>query len=430
MQAFALRNFRYNFTVNVVDGAFFGFGLGFSSFVTIIPLFVSTLTESSVIIGFITSLHVVGWHLPQLLTANYVARLHRLKPFVMLMTINERWPFFGLAVVAYIAAQIGATAALVLTLIMVLIHSLGAGLTATAWQTMLSKVMTQQRLGMFYGAQSAAANLLAAVGAIVAGALLTGLDSPMDFVLCFGIAGVMMVISGGFLAATREPVDENAPVVERRKPKDFWRKLGQLLRENTNFRWFLTARVIAVFAWMAANFYTLYAVRHFDVDEQTLGVMTSLLLVSQTICSPIFGWLGDHGGHRRVFAVGILLMALGAVLATIAPNVTWFYLIFCLTGMSNAVQWTSTMGLTAEFGSDAERPYYIGLTNTIIGPAALIAPLFGGWLVDAVSFNAMFIVAGAAGLISMALMQVLVRDPRHLKTERVSVPVMAAEPVE
>src|SRR5262245_48406729 len=89
------KNFRFNFTVNVLDGAFFGFGLGFSSFVTMIPLFVSTLTQSSVVIGFIASMHLVGWYLPQLLTSNYVARLRYLKPFVMLMTIHERWPFFG-----------------------------------------------------------------------------------------------------------------------------------------------------------------------------------------------------------------------------------------------------------------------------------------------------------------------------------------------
>ena len=38
-------NVRFNATVNILDGAFFGAGLGFASVTTIIPLFVSLLTN-------------------------------------------------------------------------------------------------------------------------------------------------------------------------------------------------------------------------------------------------------------------------------------------------------------------------------------------------------------------------------------------------
>jgi hypothetical protein len=36
------KNFPFNFFVNVMDGALFGLALGFASFSTVIPLFVST----------------------------------------------------------------------------------------------------------------------------------------------------------------------------------------------------------------------------------------------------------------------------------------------------------------------------------------------------------------------------------------------------
>lgn len=424
------KNFRHNFVVNVLDAAFFGFGMGFSSFVTMIPLFVSTLTDSSVVIGFIASLHIVGWYLPQLFTSSYVARLRRLKPFVLFMTTNERWPFFGLALVALLLPQIGTTAALVLTLIFVLSHSLGGGLTATGWQLMISRIITPRRLGIFYGVQSAAANLLAALGAVIAGVILTRVDSPHDFALNFGITGVLMVLSWYFLRATREtlPGGETPQPAEVRR-EAFWPKLRQLVQRDPNFRWFLAARLVAQFAWMASNFYTIYAVRHFGMDDQTAGLMTSLMLVAQTVSSPMLGWLGDHGGHRRVFAGGILMMGLAALMAMVAPALSWFYLVYALAGFANAVLWTTSMSITAEFGSDAERPYYIGLTNTLIGPVALVAPLLGGWLVDAISFSAMFFVSGAAGLISMLLMQVMVQDPRHLKAPARAAPAVAA-PVE
>jgi hypothetical protein len=73
---------RFNFIFNLLDGGFFGFALGFSSFVTIIPLFVSTLTDSAILIGLVPAIHNMGWQLPQLLVANKVAQKPRYKPMV------------------------------------------------------------------------------------------------------------------------------------------------------------------------------------------------------------------------------------------------------------------------------------------------------------------------------------------------------------
>jgi ribose/xylose/arabinose/galactoside ABC-type transport system permease subunit len=95
------KHFRHNLVVNVLDAGLFGFGLGFASFVTILPLFVSTLTDSAILIGLVPAIHQVGWQLPQLFIARRVARLTRYKPMVIRMTLHERLPFLGLAAVAW-----------------------------------------------------------------------------------------------------------------------------------------------------------------------------------------------------------------------------------------------------------------------------------------------------------------------------------------
>src|SRR5690554_2567440 len=106
---------RHNFIVNVLDGSFFGLALGFVSFVTILPLFVSTMTDSAILIGLIPAIRTMGWQLPQLLTASRVARLRRYKPMVLLMTIHERLPFVGLAVLAWFLPGLGRELGLLLT---------------------------------------------------------------------------------------------------------------------------------------------------------------------------------------------------------------------------------------------------------------------------------------------------------------------------
>lgn len=416
MQEEIRKNIRYNFKVNIADATFFGLALGFASSVTVIPLFLNSLTNSTILIGLIASMHNIGWTFPQLFTSGYVSRMRRYKPFVIWATIHERWPFFGLAIVALAVPALGTNVAIILTLLMLGIHSFGGGVTATPWQSMIGKVIPANLRGTFFGMQSAAANLLASGGALIAGFLLERIPGVQGFALCFFIAGIAMTISFVFLARAREPVHE-LPVEENAVPKSDRHKLMAILKRDKNFRWFLVARVVAQFGWMAVSFYTIYAVRHFQMDEATAGVMTSLLLIAQTIANPILGWMGDRWGHRLVYALGGLMIAVSATLALVAPDISWFYLVFALAGASNATIWATVMSLTLEFSSGTERPLYIGLANTLIFPAALAAPLIGGWLSDSSSFQAMFVVSIVCAILTMIALLWGVTDPRHTVEE-------------
>ena len=57
-------NLKRNFTVNVLDGTFFMLGMSFSSVVTVMPLFVSQLSSSPLLISLIPAIQNVGWFLP------------------------------------------------------------------------------------------------------------------------------------------------------------------------------------------------------------------------------------------------------------------------------------------------------------------------------------------------------------------------------
>ena len=105
---------QHNFIVNVLDGAFYGLGFGFTSYEAVIPLFIASLTDSKLLIGLITSMHVLGWQLPQLITAGRVARLKRYKPMVLAMTLNERVPYLPMALIGLFITTIGQRWALLL----------------------------------------------------------------------------------------------------------------------------------------------------------------------------------------------------------------------------------------------------------------------------------------------------------------------------
>lgn len=411
------RTYRFNFTVSLLDGGFFGLALGFASFTTILPLFVSTMTDSAILIALIPAMHAMGWQLPQLLTADRVAQLRRYKPMVLLMTIHERLPFLVMVGVAWFAAGMGREVTLLLTFGILLWQGLGGGFTATAWQSMIGKIIPARRRGLFFGAQSGMANLFMAGSAVVAGVLLDQLGSPLDFTLCFLLAGAGMAVSYGFISLTREAdtPPARATVLSQR---EFWRGVGAVLRRDANFRWYVIARMLAMLATFAFSFYIVYLVQHFGIGLEAAGILTgvitAVLTIANVVANPTMGWLADRLGHRNVMAVGALSATASALVAWWAPSYEWFYLVVVLAGIANVAVWTVGLAMTLEFGTESERPVYIGLTNSLVAPVTLLLPIAGGWLANVAGYEAAFIASAIGGVLTALVLVVAVRNPRHM----------------
>ena len=404
------KHLKYNITVNLFDGAFYGLGWGFGSVGTIITLFVSRMSHSAVLIGLIPAIHAVGWQLPQLFMANSVSRLRRYKPMVMWMTIHERLPYLGLALVALFMGMLGNTAALVLTFIFLIWQGLGAGFTANGWQSMVAKIIPPDWRGTFFGAQAAWANVLISVGAVTAGFILDKVRDPLNFTICFSLTVIGMGISMIFLGLTREPVD-NEKAIPPHQPSP-WKGGLEILRQDKNFRAFMVVRVVSQFATMGFAFYIVYGLRRFGMSDLTAGFLTAAVTITSTIASALMGWLGDRFGHRAMLIAGSVAVTLSSLIAWAAPSLNWMYPVFVLSGLANVAYWTIGMAITTEFGSEETRPTYIGLSNTLVAPFTIIAPLLGGWIADSAGFQTTFIVSAVGGLVIAILLVWLVKDPR------------------
>ena len=95
---FVSRNLPWNFSVNLIDITFITLGLSLISRETIMPLFVSELTDSNIAVGLIPATYSLGYYLPQLLTASHAESLKRKLPFVALIGgLLERLPYLLIA---------------------------------------------------------------------------------------------------------------------------------------------------------------------------------------------------------------------------------------------------------------------------------------------------------------------------------------------
>lgn len=410
VEQFTRKHLRYNVIVNLLDAGFFGVAIGFASFGTILSLFVASMTNSATLIGLVPAIHASGWLLPQLFTANYTARLRRYKRNVLLLTIHERVPFLGLAIVALLLPKIGLQVGLVLTFLFLIWQGLGGGFTANAWTSLISKIIPSESRGTFFGTQAALANLLISVAAVGAGYLLGTYQSPFDFVACFLIACLFFTFSWISLALTREPADYEKVIEEN--PPPLWQGAAQILKRDRNFSWFLTARILSQFGTMGFAFYIVYALRRFHMDEVTAGYLTATLTISQTIANAGMGWMGDRVGHRWMLIIGAVAALLSSLLAWFASSLAWFFPMFVLTGFANVSIWTNGMTMTVDFSGESERPFYIGLAQTLTAPATIVAPLIGGWIADTQGFVFTFGWSMVLAVLMLLILVFLVKEPR------------------
>jgi len=408
------KNLKYNVKVNLLDGSLFGMALGFASFSTILPLFVASMTDSATLIGLVPAIHSAGWLFPQLFTASHVSRLRQYKHTVLMMTIHERAPFLGFAIVALLLPFVGLSIGLALTFLLLTWQGLGGGFTANAWTSMISKIIPPDSRGTFFGLQAGLANLFISMSAIGAGYLLDYLASPWDFAACFFLAAVFFTASWFALAQTHEPEDTEKIIPEEKT--HFWDDAQKVLRRDKNFNWFLAVRILSQFATMGFSFYIIYALREFNMTPVIAGYLTATLTISQTIANISMGWIGDRIGHRAMLILGATAAFLSALLAWNATTITWFYPIFILTGMANVSLWTISMTMTVDFGGEADRPIYIGLSQTLTAPATIVAPIIGGWIADSPGLVPTFTISTILSLAMIGILVFLVKDPRKIRS--------------
>jgi MFS family permease len=416
MQNELKKNLVFNYAVNVADGGFFGLAMGFASFSTVIPLFVSSLTDSAILIGLIATMHSLGWQLPQLLIARYVSRQTRFKPLVMWFTIHERLPFLGLALVALVLPKVGPVVALWLVFLMLAWQGIGGGVTANPWQIMINKVFPSDYIATFFGIQGAAANLLASGGAIAAGYILDRVPYPFNYSYVFLIACVFMVVSYIALGLTREPVHTPPPLVEN-QPHLFHATL-EILKRDRNFSWLIVGRMACQFGVMGSSFYAVHVVKNLGATEITAGTLASVLMIASFVMNIVLGRLADRWSKRNVLVIAAIAMVLANAIACFGPTIGWFYLVNILISIANTGLWTIMMAITLQFGTDEERPLYVGMATTLITPATAVAPFLGGLLANQFGYPISFAVSAVFGFAAIFVFLFMVKDPRPVSSRR------------
>jgi EmrB/QacA subfamily drug resistance transporter len=151
-----------------------------------------------------------------------------------------------------------------------------------------------------------------------------------------------------------------------------------------------------------------------DLDASTSQLQWMLNGYLLTLASLILlgGSLGDRIGRRRIFVIGTAWFTGASLLCAVAPSAEALIFARLLQGVGGALLTPGSLAMIEGSFQRTDRARAIGAWSGLTGVGAALGPLLGGYLVDAVSWRAIFLINLPLGLF------VCLAAPRHVPETR------------
>ncbi|HKX06562.1 MAG TPA: MDR family MFS transporter [Stellaceae bacterium] len=143
---------------------------------------------------------------------------------------------------------------------------------------------------------------------------------------------------------------------------------------------------------------------------QLFSWVFAIYLLAQSITIPIYGRLADLHGRKRVLCAGAALFLVGSVLCGFAWNMVALIGFRALQGLGAGAIIPISTTIIADIYSPADRARMQGYLGSVWGVAAILGPALGAFIVQHLSWSIIFWINLPAGLFSIGLLMLFLRE--------------------
>jgi EmrB/QacA subfamily drug resistance transporter len=145
------------------------------------------------------------------------------------------------------------------------------------------------------------------------------------------------------------------------------------------------------------------------VDVQWVVEAYALFLAALLLAG---GSLGDHFGRKRVYSIGVGLFALASTWCGLAPNINQLIIARAAQGVGAALLVPGSLAIISASFNEDDRGKAIGTWSGFTAITAAIGPVLGGWLIEHVSWRAVFFINLPLALVVLVLVFIHVPESK------------------
>ena len=144
-------------------------------------------------------------------------------------------------------------------------------------------------------------------------------------------------------------------------------------------------------------------------------VITAYLLIF-AVMLPTSGWVADHFGYKRTYFTALFIFTLGSLLCGLAWDENALIAFRVLQGIGAGFMMPVGMAIVTREFPVKQRGIALGFWAIAAAASVSLGPLAGGYLVDNISWHAIFDVNVPIGIVAMFATAVIQREYRTLHT--------------
>ena len=143
--------------------------------------------------------------------------------------------------------------------------------------------------------------------------------------------------------------------------------------------------------------------REFSASAMQLGLVETTYVLSASIFLLAMGRLGDIYGRRRIFQYGIVIFTLAGGMLSQSWSIESMIVMRFLQGMGGSMVMATTFAIVVSVFPPEERGKAIGIAVASVYAGISCGPFFGGALISAFGWRAIFYLAVPLGIITFAV---------------------------
>ena len=169
-------------------------------------------------------------------------------------------------------------------------------------------------------------------------------------------------------------------------------------------------RMLGLFMFLPV--FSVHAHEYAGFTPLLVGVAIGIYGLTQGMFQVPFGMLSDRFGRRPVITAGLLIFALGSVVAALADDIWGIVAGRALQGMGAVA--AAVMALAADLTGEAHRTRVMAVIGASIGAAFALALVLGPVITEAAGVSGLFWVTAALASVAIVLLYVGVPAPPRM----------------